>query len=360
MFFRFINRTEINCVEMCTARKSIMNGSMFKNISLSTYYLKDDPENHFVAGDVFSPCENCQQTFIEILEDSIMNRQEFLEFAIGNHPLNKTEQRVEINPYDRSKLETNIRKEFPNKFNAEKILDFFENVGRIYFYRTESASGDVLAIDIRWLVFIYWWDDICAVVNCIGYIENCAGRIDELYMSEYGRFYNKDHILLAKNEEDFFDFLTTVEYDFHPVINERVYDVLRKAGWYEGRHIDITDFNNEMKKRSITLSKAQLDFLSEFSGIGFSCKSEYCNFYSLNEILNDCDFVLDEYGDYCLMVIKDVGSPYYIDSHGIIDGIGDLPLGRTTMECINHLVKNTFCWSEPDDPRNNFIGPFQV
>ncbi len=81
----------------------------------------------------------------------------------------------------------------------------------------------------------------------------------------------------------------------------------------------------------------------------------------MNEILNDCDFLLDEYGDYCLMVIKDVGSPYYIDSHGIIDGIGDLPLGRTTMECINHLVKNTFGWGcEIDEPFNNFIEPEQV
>ncbi len=289
-----------------------------------------------------------------------MTRQEFIKFAIGNHPLNKTNQRVGINLYDRSQLETNIRKEYPIKFNAEKILDFFEIVGSVYFYRTESASGDILAIDIRWLVYIDWWDDIGAVVNCIGYIENCAGRIDELYMSEYGRFYNKDHILLAKNEEDFFDFLTTVEYDFHPVIKERIYDVLRKAGWYEGRCIDITDFNNKMKERNIILSKPQLVFLSEFSGIGFSCGSEYCKFYSLNEIINNCDFVLDEYDNYSLMVIENVGQPYYIDSSGIIDGIEDMPLGRTTMECINHLVKNTFCWSEPDEPRNNFIGPFQV
>lgn len=208
---------------------------------------------------------------------------------------------------------------------------------------------------------IYRWSDIGAVVNLIGFIENCAGRIVELYMSEEGEFYSGTHMLIAKNEEDFFDFLTTVEYDFHPVINDRVFEVLRKAGWSEGRRVDVSSFSSETKSRGVALSQAQLDFLSEFSGIGFSCGTEFCKFYSLSEILSDCDVVLDDYGNYSLMVVKNMGPPYYIDCDGILSGIEVLPLGRTAMECVNHLVKNTFGWGrELDEPMDNRIGPVQV
>lgn len=199
---------------------------------------------------------------------------------------------------------------------------------------------------------IYRWSDIGAVVNLIGFIENCAGRIDELYMSEEGKFYSRTHMLIAKNEKDFFDFLTTVEYDFHPVIKDRVFDVLRKAGWYEGRRVDVSSFSNEMKSRGITLSQAQLDFLSEFGGIHFSCGNEYCKFLSASDILNDCDFALDDDGNYSLMAVENIGPSYYIDYDGILSGIEALPLGRTTMECVNHLVKNTFAWNnEIDEPK---------
>lgn len=280
-----------------------------------------------------------------------MTRQEFLEYAIENHPLNQTDRIAGVDPYDRSELETDIRKEYSDEINAEKILDFFENIGGVYFNRAESVSGDILTIDIRWQVYIYWWEDIGEVVNCIGYIENCAGRIEKLYMSESGRFYGKDHMLIANNEEDFFDFLLNIEYDFHPVIGERVLDVLKKAGWYEGRRIDVSWFDKEMKQHGIPLSQAQLDFLSEFSGLHFSCESEYCYVLSLIDILNNLEYALDEQGNHSITVTKSFGMPYDLDYNGLIS-ISDRPLGRTAMECVNHMVKNTYCWYEPDESMN--------
>lgn len=277
-----------------------------------------------------------------------MTRQDFLKFAIENNPINKTERVVGFDPYDRYDLEAKIRKEYSYRFNTEKILDFFENIGCVNFDRVESVSGDILTVDIRWQVYIYRWEDIGEVVNCIGYIENCAGRIEELYMSESGRFYGKDHILHANNEENFFDFLLTVEYDFHPVIGERVLDVLRKAGWYEGRRVDVSLFDREMKRRGIRFSQAQLDFLSEFSGLHFSCGSEYCYIPSVIELLNDCEFALDEQGNHSIIVSDNFGLPYYLDYNGLIS-LSDRPIGRTAMECVNHIVKSIYCWREPDE-----------
>lgn len=46
-----------------------MGGSRFEDISFSIYHLRDDPDSRFIAGDIFHPCENCQQTFKEILEN---------------------------------------------------------------------------------------------------------------------------------------------------------------------------------------------------------------------------------------------------------------------------------------------------
>ena len=57
----------------------------------------------------------------------------------------------------------------------------------------------------------------CAV-NAAGFIDDFAGRIKELYISEQGEFYDQDHKLIAKTQEEFFDYLTTVEFDFHPEI----------------------------------------------------------------------------------------------------------------------------------------------
>lgn len=68
-FSFFNNRSVINCAEIWAAREAIMGGSRFEDISFSIYHLRDDPDSRFIAGDIFHPCENCQQTFKEILEN---------------------------------------------------------------------------------------------------------------------------------------------------------------------------------------------------------------------------------------------------------------------------------------------------
>ena len=214
-----------------------------------------------------------------------MTRYEFINYAITNNSLKKSTLKTFF-PFDRKKLEAEIQKKYNSEFNSKNILDFFENIGIVKFKRKESVSGDILKIELRWLAYIYLWDDIGKVVNRIGYIENCSGIIKVLYMSEDSKFYDHEHNLLAKNEEQFFDYLTSAEFDFHPVIKKRVFDVLYESGWYEGRNIDVIEFSKEMKQLGILLSQEQLVFLSEFSNIRFSFESEFCHFYSLEQILS--------------------------------------------------------------------------
>ena len=211
-------------------------------------------------------------------------------------------------------------------------------------------------------IYVHWgggyvaqWEDIGVTVYHIVYIDNCAGNVDNLYMSEDGVFYNEKHKLIAENEEEFFDYLTTVEYDFHPVISERTYDMLRFFGWYEGRRVDTTDFECEMRQRSIVLTQKQLDFLSEFSGLYFSFKDVYYDwwFYTLDEIFQDNSPQLrtgyKEAMHYQGETVAlnalvcgdriDTMCPLYVDSEGrILEG--PFPYGRNTIESINHLANN--------------------
>lgn len=275
-----------------------------------------------------------------------------MNYAYENNFLNKENKAAgkEVRSFedwldldDRTELLKDIRDEYAEDFDAGCVLDFFGNVGSFDFERTETVSGDTLTIDIRWQAEIRLWEDIGAVVNRIGYIDNCWGHIKILYLSETGKFYDQEHTLLADDEESFFDYLTTSEFDFHPVIAERTYEMLRFFGWYEGRHIDTTEFNRKMLERGIELTQKQLDFLAEFSGLHFSFKDCYYNwwFYSLDELLNSEAFG-DRGGYYkeereliCGDQI-DVPDPLSIDPEGIIgDG---LPRGRTTMECIDNLA----------------------
>ena len=138
----------------------------------------------------------------------------------------------------------------------------------------------------------------------------------------------------------------TVEFDYHPIIEERVYEVLRKAGWYEGRRIDISDFNEEMKRRGFLLSQAQLDFLSEFCGIGFYCESEDFYISKPNGILRDSKVLRDNNGNPVLYdIVQSNGMPINLNYKGLLCIMGfEYPWGRTPMECMNSAVNDVYGW----------------
>lgn len=256
--------------------------------------------------------------------------------------------------YSAEELEAKIHKVYPDTFDLKKIVDFFLTAGALTFKRCEKGSGDKLTFGLNWIHTVEFWSDISYVVNAIGNVENCAGRIERFFISEQGKFYNQDHKLIAENTEDFLEYITTVEYDFHPEIKQRTYDMLRFFGWYEGRHIDTAEFEKEMDRRGIELSKKQLDFFSEFSGLYFSFDSDCWGFDTLDEILTK-DKYYAEPSSPCkyktVLCGKTMGGPIAVDGEGIIRSFYAIPLGRTTMECINYLcegISEDCKWIAPD------------
>ncbi len=279
-----------------------------------------------------------------------MTKQEFFEKLSSAGSLSHQEG------YSAEKLEAEIHEVYPNEFDMNQIIDFFLKIGRLSFERIETKSGDKLSYYFGWGYPVEFWADINCVVNSVGILDNCAGRIERYFISEQGKFYNQDHKPIAENMEEFAEYITTVEYDYHPETTKRTYDMLRYFGWYEGRHIDTTAFEQELNRRGIELSKEQLDFFREFSGLYFSFNSDCWYFYSLEEILKQkkiIDPVLEKRNPRkhpTVLCGKTMGGPLAVDAEGIIRFFYSIPQGRTTMECINHLCEgvNRDCkWIAP-------------
>lgn len=67
--------------------------------------------------------------------------------------------------------------------------------------------------------------------------------------------------------DDFLNYLLTIEYDHHIPISMNTINRLKKAGWYEGRKIDISHIIEVCENNNVMLTQPQKDFLSEFAGI---------------------------------------------------------------------------------------------
>ena len=271
-----------------------------------------------------------------------MTNQEFVERIYASA---KSVSYHNHKPYSADEIVAEIRNIYSGNINTSKIVECFLIIGDMIFERIEKRSNDKLTFSLHWCYPVEFWSDIGCVVNGTGSVENCAGRIEKFHVSEQGKFYNQYHKLIAESIEDFAEYVTTVEYDYHPEITKRTYDMLRFFGWYEGRHIDTTAFEQEMNRRGIELSKEQLDFFAEFSGLYFSFSSDVWSFDSLEEILTKREYYAepfpnDDKSPYKIIYCGDtMGGPLAVDPNGIINCFWGIPQGRTTMECINHLCE---------------------
>ncbi len=253
-------------------------------------------------------------------------------------------------------IEDNIREHYSGVIDTSKIVEFLLITGNVDFDRIEKGSNDELRFGIGWGSKFEYWQDINCVVNLIGSVDNCAGRIEWFYISEEGKFYNQDHKLLSEDIEGFAEYISTVEYDYHPKTTQRTYDMLHFFGWYEGRHIDTTAFEQELARRGIELSETQRKFFSEFSGLSFDFDGDFWCIYSLEQIMKEdkiTDPVLEKRNPRkhpTILCGDTVGGPLAVDAEGIIRYFYEIPWGRTTMECINHLcmsVSEDWKWIPP-------------
>lgn len=280
-----------------------------------------------------------------------MTKQEFMEKLSSTGSLSLRKE------YSSGELEEKIHKAYPYTFDVSEIVKFFLILGGVVYKRCEKESDDKLTFELRWLYPVEFWSDINCVVNAVGLVENCSGRIEHFFISDHGKFYNQDHKLIAEDMDGFTQYISTVEYDYHPEITQRTYDMLRFFGWYEGRHIDTTEFEREMNRRGIELSEKQRDFFAEFSGLRFSFDCDEWYFYSLEQIMAQ-EKIIDRFLEKTnprkyktLLCGNTMGGPLAVDGDAIIQFFYAYPQGRTTMECINHLCENVskdYKWLAPN------------
>ena len=159
----------------------------------------------------------------------------------------------------------------------QKILDYISEYGSFNFSKQENSSGDMLEFYSRPLRFCNpVWGEFGERVAFIGGFRNCScsfcGKqesffIEAFYMNSSGEIYNQHKALIADDITDFWKYIIEKEYDFHPVISEDVYTLLRQAGWYEGRQIDIDPLLEECMEDDVFPTDIQIAFIREFGGI---------------------------------------------------------------------------------------------
>lgn len=154
--------------------------------------------------------------------------------------------------------------------NDELMLRFAREYNMIHFSRTEKNSKDKLYIQIYPFThpktIAEWQGDVKNVMG-VAWIHNASGSIEMFFMNDKGIFFNHKAEYIADNEDDFFDHLMNVEYDYHAPIQPETLELLKKAGWYEGRKTDISPLIIRYRKEGIVLTEAQIEFMQEFGGI---------------------------------------------------------------------------------------------
>jgi len=133
------------------------------------------------------------------------------------------------------------------------------------------------------------------------------------------------------------------------MITESTYEILHKAGWYEGRQIDISVAEKYFLKKGVVISEAQKGFLKEFSGL-YICNPlnnvHFLELFSVQYIVdNDCfDYFekIDETATYGTNFIK-VGEYYpsavYLTNDGLLFDEWQYLTGNSALECIQRYIK---------------------
>lgn len=284
-----------------------------------------------------------------------MTRKEFLEQMAKqcNYFYNSDGDRVW------EALLNRIQSEFDNDINIDFLYDFLfcdGFNGSIAVWRYGEKTDDELYFHIacNYKSFCFW-DDIGQYASEVVFTSIYNFVIERFYLSEDGRFWDENHKLRFQSEEELFDYLMSVEYDFHPVISKKTYEMMQHFGWYEGRRVDTSELERELKKHDITLSQIQLDAISEFSGLEFlfSRSSWNLEFNSIERMVDDLscnklNFKPEVYDFYSKRLIGknvlefglyDMGY-FSISEDGKIFFDGDDPRGRTILELIYAFEKD--------------------
>lgn len=242
-----------------------------------------------------------------------------------------------------------------------KVLNYISEYGSFTFFKQEFQSGDVIEFYSRPLQFYNpYLDEFGERVAFIGGYRNCScsfcGRqttffIEAFYMNSAGVIINQNQLQIAGNLDNFWNYLIEKEYDFHPVISDDVYNVLKQAGWYEGRQIDIDTLLEECMEDDVFPTDIQIAFIQEFGGIrgtdlndmGFligNTREDRCYANIAKQpLLTEEKRILNSYGadTLCVGYCNDGEDQIWLSPYGQLI-VRQKVLGRTIMEGINCIL----------------------
>lgn len=211
-----------------------------------------------------------------------------------------------------------------NEF-SDNIIRFISNYGFFEFERTENKSGDTIRFYSNPLGYINpYWEEYNNKVFYIGKYTNssCGNRpavswIEQFYMLSDGSFYNQNKVKIADNDDEFFDYIMTVEYDYHAPILESTYSRLKEAGWYQGRKIDISELIIECAENGVNLTEAQKRFVEEFGGTEGTKEDSYNNYFFISD--NRVSLYSKGKPVYFVNILKDENLLIQLDEEDIIE-----------------------------------------
>ncbi len=70
-------------------------------------------------------------------------------------------------------------------------------------------------------------------------------------------------------------------------------EIISKAGWYEHRHVDTSDFEKALATSGYTVLRAQLDFLREFGGLRIQPSPRSILRFDVADLLGQVDGTAD-------------------------------------------------------------------
>lgn len=156
-----------------------------------------------------------------------------------------------------------------------RITGLLSEYGQFHFTKTERISGDEITFEFRPLLLPVHPDSnekaafISGYRNCSCslYVHESTRYIECFYVDAAGFIRNQEQRLIAENMTDFWEYIMEKEYDYHPEISGDVMQLLRGAGWYEGRKIRIDALLEECMEDDVFPSDTQIAFIQEFGGL---------------------------------------------------------------------------------------------
>lgn len=110
----------------------------------------------------------------------------------------------------------------------------------------------------------------------IGKISCYGQRLNIVYSEENECFQYENGQYISKDIQGLFEYLLSDE-SIQPInILPQTYNILKTAGWYEGRNIDVSKVVDKFKKDGTSLTDVQIAFLQEFGGIKGKSENREC------------------------------------------------------------------------------------